>query len=132
MQENTKIKTAKIIMLLAAIYNLFWGAVISIYPQILLFGNPATDFLLIILRCVGMLVGVYGIAYWFASTNPQRYWPLVLVGFIGKFLGPFGTAYYIYMGKLPASFLWVNVWNDLIWLFPFAWVMYVALTTKQD
>jgi hypothetical protein len=25
MQENTKIKTAKIIMLLAAIYNLFWG-----------------------------------------------------------------------------------------------------------
>ncbi|MBE9664337.1 hypothetical protein IRJ16_20820 [Mucilaginibacter myungsuensis] len=117
-------------MLLAAIYNLFWGAVISLYPDILLFGNPPTPFLLIILRCVGMLVGVYGIAYWFASRDPERYWPLILVGFIGKFLGPFGTAYYMYVGQLPVSFLWVNVWNDLIWLVPFGWVMWMAVKDK--
>ncbi|MFD0764273.1 hypothetical protein ACFQZI_05380 [Mucilaginibacter lutimaris] len=84
---TTKLKAAKTIMLLAAIYNIFWGIVISAYPQIILFGNPPTDFLLIILRCVGMLVGVYGIAYYFASKDPVAYWPLILVGFIGKVLG---------------------------------------------
>ncbi|WP_202020466.1 hypothetical protein [Mucilaginibacter mali] len=131
MQYISKLKWAKLIMLLAAIYNLFWGAVISLYPQLLLFGNPPTDFLLIILRCVGMLVGVYGIAYWFASRDPERYWPLILVGFIGKFLGPFGSAYYIYVGQLQPSFIWMNVWNDLIWLLPFAWVMWLVLVTRK-
>ena len=87
MTNTTKLKYAKGIMFLAALYNIFWGLVISAYPQILLFGNPPTDFLLIILRCVGMLVGVYGIAYYFASRDPNAYWPLILVGWIGKLLG---------------------------------------------
>ncbi|GAB3907730.1 hypothetical protein [Mucilaginibacter boryungensis] len=130
MQKPLKQKVAETIMLLAAIYNLCLGIIISIYPQLLLFGNPPTNFLLIILRCVGMLVGVYGIAYWFASRNPQRYWPLILVGFIGKFLGPVGAVYYVYLGQLQPNFLWVNVWNDLIWLLPFAWVIYQATTHK--
>jgi hypothetical protein len=104
MNNTTKLKAAKTIMLLAAIYNIFWGIVISAYPQIILFRNPPTDFLLIILRCVGMLVGVYGIAYYFASKDPVAYWPLILVGLIGKVLGPIGSVYYIWLGKLPPSF----------------------------
>ncbi|GGH02176.1 hypothetical protein [Mucilaginibacter phyllosphaerae] len=124
---NTKLRAAKTIMLLAAIYNIFWGIVISAWPQIILFGNPPTDFLLIILRCVGMLVGVYGIAYYFASKDPVAYWPLILVGFIGKVLGPIGSVYYIWLGKLAPAFFWVNVWNDMIWLLPFGWIIYQAL-----
>nr|WP_197486702.1 hypothetical protein [Mucilaginibacter sp. L294] len=122
-----KLKAAKTIMLLAAVYNIFWGIVISAYPQIILFGNPPTDFLLIILRCVGMLVGVYGITYYFASKDPVAYWPLILVGFIGKVLGPIGSVYYIWLGKLAPSFFWVNVWNDMIWLLPFGWIIYQAV-----
>lgn len=127
MKPITKLKYARLIMLLAAIYNIFWGLVISAYPQILLFGNPPTDFLLIILRCVGMLVGVYGIAYYFASRDPNAYWPLILVGWIGKLLGPIGSVYYIAIGKLAPSFFWVNVWNDIIWLIPFGWIIYMAV-----
>src|ERR1700761_3322913 len=117
-------KSAKLIMLLAAIYNLVWGAIISIDPQLILFSNQETPFILILLRCIGMLVGVYGIAYYFASKDPVRYWPLVFVGFIGKLLGPPGALYYIYTGELTPSFLWVNVFNDLIWLIPFGWILY--------
>ncbi|RWY54352.1 hypothetical protein EPL05_06085 [Mucilaginibacter gilvus] len=117
-------------MLLAAAYNIFWGLVISAYPQILLFGNPPTDFLLIILRCVGMLVGVYGIAYYFASRDPVAYWPLILVGWIGKLLGPIGSVYYIVLGKLSPAFFWVNVWNDIIWLLPFGWIIYTAVKKR--
>ncbi|MEO6149300.1 MAG: hypothetical protein ABIN95_00830 [Mucilaginibacter sp.] len=115
-------------MLLAALYNLFWGAVISLYPQIILFGNPPTPFLLIILRCVGMLVGVYGVAYYYSSLNPAKYWPLIFVGFIGKALGPFGSVYYVYIGELPSSFFIVNIFNDMIWLVPFGWIIWQAIT----
>ncbi|MET3979548.1 hypothetical protein ABIB62_002133 [Mucilaginibacter sp. UYP25] len=136
MQPTTKLKWAKFIMFFAAVYNIFWGAVISSYPQTILFGNPPTDFLLIILRCVGMLIGVYGIAYYFASLNPTAYWPLIFVGWLGKLLGPFGSVYYIMQGKLTPAFLWVNLWNDIIWLYPFGWIIYATfkgqLSTSKE
>ena len=119
-------------MVCAAVYNLFWGGLISVYPQVLLFNNPPLPFILILLRCVGMLVGVYGIAYYFASKDPVRYWPLIFVGFLGKLLGPPGALYYIYTGKLTPSFLWVNVFNDLIWLFPFGWILYQIWKRRLD
>ena len=130
MNQNTKLKWAKFTLFIAGIYNIFWGLVISAYPQVILFGNPPTEFLLIILRCVGMLVGVYGIAYYFASRDPYKYWPLILVGFIGKVLGPIGSVYYIVLGRLNPDFFIVNVFNDIIWLYPFGWVIYQAITKQ--
>ncbi|MEP6610454.1 MAG: DUF4166 domain-containing protein [Mucilaginibacter sp.] len=84
------------------------------------------------LKCIGMLVGVYGIAYYFASKDPEKYWPLIFVGFAGKLLGPVGAFYYVYLGEITPSFLWVNVFNDLIWLFPFGWVLYHAWKGKLN
>lgn len=130
MISSTKLKWARFILFLAAIYNIFWGALISLDPQIILFDDTASVFMLIVLRCVGMLVGVYGIAYYFASRHPEKYWPLILVGFIGKILGPIGAFYYVWTGGLKPGFLMVNVFNDLIWLFPFGWVIYQALTGR--
>jgi hypothetical protein len=124
MDYINKLKWAKFIMFLAAVYNLFWGFVISLWPSIILFDSSATSFMLIVLRCVGMLVGVYGIAYYFASLDPKRYWPLILVGLIGKVLGPIGAVYYVVLGKMQPDFLWVNVFNDLVWLYPFSWILY--------
>ena len=66
----SKLSVAKLIMFLAAIYNLVWGAIISTDPQLILFGYPETPFVLILIRCIGMLVGVYGVAYYFASKDP--------------------------------------------------------------
>ena len=43
-------------------------------------------------QCIGMIVGVYGIGYLAASTDPVRHWPIVLVGFLGKIFGPIGYA----------------------------------------
>jgi len=120
----SKLKLAKLIMLLAAIYNAVWGVVISISPQVILFDYPSTPFTLILLRCIGMLVGTYAIAYYFASRDPAKYWPLIFVGFIGKVLGPIGSAYYILAGELTLKFLNVNLLNDLIWLIPFGWILW--------
>ena len=127
----SKLRTAKFIMLLAAIYNAVWGIVISVYPQIILFDYPATPFTLILLRCIGMLVGTYAIAYYFASKDPMKYWPLILVGFIGKVLGPIGSGYFVVFGVLFFFFFYVNLLNDLIWLIPFGWILWQVQGDKQ-
>ena len=129
--NTMQLKAAKIILFIAALYNMFWGGVISVYPQLILFGNAPTTYMLILIRCIGMLVGVYGIAYYFASRDVQRYWPLVLVGLIGKVLGPIGAVYYVWLGTLEPQFLWVNVFNDLIWLYPFGWIVYLGWKNEK-
>ena len=130
MNKIIRLRWAKWIMYCAAIYNLFWGALVSLYPQIILFGNAPAVYLLILIRCIGMLVGVYGIAYYFASKDPVRYWPLILVGLTGKVLGPIGAVYYVMNNLMPAGFLWVNVFNDLIWLLPFTWILCSIFTRR--
>ncbi|MGZ3750308.1 MAG: hypothetical protein ACXVB0_15055 [Mucilaginibacter sp.] len=130
MDRRLKLKWAKVILIVAALYNAFWGILISIYPQMILFGNPSTGFLLMMLRCICMLVGVYGIAYYFASREPVRYWPLILVGLIGKIIGPIGAVYYVWLGEIKPNFLYVNLFNDLIWIVPFGWILYQVLSNK--
>jgi len=111
-------------MSLAAIYNIFWGILIAIHPTVILFDDSKSIFVIIVLQCIGMLVGVYGIAYYFASLDPARYWPLILVGLIGKVLGPIGSLHYIFTKQLDSSFFLINVFNDIIWIFPFCWILY--------
>src|SRR3954469_8853447 len=102
-QETIRI-ISRLIMTFAAIYNIFWGVLISIYPKVILFDDSDSIFVFIVLQCVGMLVGVYGVAYYFAARDPARYWPIILVGLIGKILGPIGSLHYIFTNQLDASF----------------------------
>ena len=70
-------------------------------------------------QCIGMIVGVYGVGYLVAATDPRRHWPIVLVGFLGKLFGPIGFLMSALNGTLPWSFGWINITNDLIWWIPF-------------
>lgn len=121
-------------MLIAAgIYNLAWGSWVIAFPSQLftLTGVPAPLYPSI-WQCVGMIVGVYGLGYLIAAGSPLRHWPIVLVGLLGKVFGPIGMLYQLAMlppgdpARLPASWLWINLTNDLIWWVPFAAILYHA------
>ena len=75
----------------AGIYNLLWGGLTVLLPSWLFtltgMEQPRYPF---IWQCVGMIVGVYGIGYLAAASDPVRHWPIVLVGFLGKIFGPLG------------------------------------------
>ena len=117
----------KPLLLAAGVYNLLWGAFIVFFPlaPFRWFGMQPPNYPEI-WQCVGMIVGVYGIGYAIAAYDPLRHYPIVLVGFLGKFFGPIGFLHAACTGKLPWSFGWVNVTNDLIWLVPFAVILYRA------
>ncbi|MCC9608368.1 redoxin domain-containing protein [Blastopirellula sp. JC732] len=119
----------KYLLLAAGAYNFIWGAAAIFAPSAMLswLQVDATGSTLAFWQCIGMLVGVYGLAYLIAATDAYRHWPLVLVGFIGKVLGPIGFLFAYGAGTLPLTFGWMNLTNDLIWWAPFAMILWGAV-----
>lgn len=112
------------VLIAAGVYNLLWGAWAISWPQgyFRSAGMPDINYPQI-WQCVGMIVGVYGIGYIIAASNPVRHWPIILVGFLGKLLGPIGFLQNAISGVWPWKMGWINVTNDLIWLIPFALIL---------
>lgn len=110
----------KITLKLAAIYNVAWGCIAIFLPiqsfEVLGMPPPVYPQLW---QCIGMIVGVYGLGYWIAGTNPLIHWPIVLVGFLGKIFGPIGFSMAIMKDELPLIFGVHIITNDLIWWIPF-------------
>lgn len=108
-------------LIAAGVYNLLWGALTVLRPMWLFelasIDPPNYPF---IWQCVGMIVGVYGIGYLAAASDPVRHWPIVLVGFLGKIFGPIGYADGVLRGEVPPGFGITIPTNDLIWWIPFA------------
>lgn len=110
---------------LAGVYNVLWGAWAVLFPEhfwsLLRMDQPNYPFLW---QCIGMIVGVYGLGYWIAATDPVRHWPIVLVGLLGKVLGPIGfiDAHFV-RDLVPLRFGLVLLTNDLAWWIPFALIL---------
>lgn len=111
---------AKMTLKIAALYNILWGALIIFFPHALFdfAGLPRMNYPGV-WQCVGMIVGVYGIGYWIAASDPQRHWPIVLVGFLGKIFGPIGFIQALYLGVFNLKFGLTIITNDLVWWVPF-------------
>lgn len=108
----------------AGVYNLVWGALTVLFPNWLfsLTGMESPNYPFI-WQCVGMIVGVYGIGYLAAATDPMRHWPIVLVGFLGKIFGPIGYLQGVARGEVPPAFGVTLPTNDLVWWVPFALIL---------
>lgn len=110
---------------IAAIYNIAWGAWAVLdprFPFLLIGATPPTD--AYIWQCLGMVIGVYGIGYWLAASDPARHWPIVLVGLLGKIFGPIGFVWTGLITREAPTSLWPTlITNDLIWWLPFALIL---------
>ncbi|BAO56596.1 hypothetical protein [Nonlabens marinus] len=110
----------KLTLQLAAIYNILWGAWVVLFPQMfweLVGMEPLNQPM--VWQGMGMVIGVYGLGYWWASYDPMRHWPIVAVGMLGKILGPLGFVFNYAQGKVPFEFIYTLITNDFIWWIPF-------------
>jgi hypothetical protein len=100
----------------AAVYNAAWGATNVVWPRqalrVLGVTEPEPPFAW---QTVGMMVGSYAPAYWWASRDPLARAPLVAVGLAGKILGPIGFLWAVKTKRLPLRFGLTIVANDLLW-----------------
>ncbi len=109
---------------MAAVYNLLWGGFIVLFPTLPFqwIGIEPPNYPAI-WQCVGMIVGVYGVGYACAATDPFRHWPIVLVGLLGKIFGPIGFVWAAGKGELPWIAGATILTNDLIWWLPFGLIL---------
>lgn len=108
----------------AAVYNVVWGAIAVLFPsQMFQWAGMQPPNYPELWQCIGMIIGVYGVGYAIAATNPVQHWPIVLVGLLGKILGPIGFLHTAWHGSLPWRAGWTIVTNDLIWWLPFAAIL---------
>ncbi|WP_010135963.1 hypothetical protein [Ochrovirga pacifica] len=117
---------------IAAIYNLVWGAWVVLFPHHFfdLVGLERLN-LPMIWQGVGMIVGVYGLGYWWASYHPLKHWPVITVGFLGKIFGPIGFVMNYAQGLVPFDFFYTLIFNDLIWWIPFGNILWKVHTQQK-
>lgn len=133
MQSQTFPSWMKLVLAAAGFYNIVWGALVVFAPGLFFdWAGMAQPNYPELWQCIGMIVGVYGVGYWIASSDPLRHWPIVLVGFMGKVLGPLGMGKALWEGRFPLSFTWINVTNDLIWWVPFGMILVAAAKTAEE
>ena len=126
----------KVALVLAGVYNLLWGGAVVLFPATTYrYGGlwtPDRPLVNVSLwQCIGMIVGVYGIAYLAASRDPVRHWPVVLAGLLSKILGPLGAIGGALKGDLPWSAVTTNLFNDFLWWLPFALILRRAWTAYR-
>jgi len=109
-----------LVLRVAAVYNIVWGAWQVLAPDsfFALMGMTPMNHPMV-WQGLGMVIGLYGLAYYWASYDYIRHWPIVMIGLMGKVFGPLGYIYNIAMGTAPPSFGYTLIPNDLIWWIPF-------------
>ncbi|MFV1884453.1 MAG: alkyl hydroperoxide reductase [Balneola sp.] len=117
---------------LAAFYNILWGAWVVLFPNHFfeLVGMEAPLHTLI-WQGMGMVIGVYGLGYWWAAQDPLTHWPIVAVGFLGKIFGPLGFFVNYAQGKVPFEFFYTLITNDFMWWIPFFLILKEANKEKK-
>lgn len=105
----------------AALYNLVWGTVNILFPNLFfdLVGMPQPNYPAL-WQVVGMFVLVYAPAYWWVARFPARHRHFIVIGLLGKLLGPIGFVWSAGTGQLPLAFGLTILTNDLIWWPAFA------------
>jgi hypothetical protein len=110
----------KLTLRIAAVYNLIWGAWVVLFPNHffdLVGMEPLNQPM--VWQGMGMVIGVYGLGYWWAANDPLTHWPIVAVGFLGKLFGPIGFFLNYATGNVPFGFFYTLITNDFIWWIPF-------------
>jgi peroxiredoxin len=108
-----------------------WGAWVVLSPEAAFrLAGIAVPNYIELWQCIGMMIGVYGIAYALAATNPMAHWPIVLAGLVGKILGPIGFVHGALAGRFPWTAGVTILTNDVIWWAPFSLILYKVYQEK--
>jgi hypothetical protein len=115
----------KLILKIAAVYNILWGLWVGLFPnqffELVGMAQPTHP---TIWQGMGMVIGVFGLGYWWASYSPMRHWPIVAVGFLGKIFGPLGFFINYFRGEIEFGFFYTLITNDFIWWIPFGYILW--------
>lgn len=124
---SRKSKSFFVILAIAGLYHIVWGTTVVFFPGFWfrLAGMHIPNYPEL-WQYIGMEEAVFGLGYLFASSNPVGHWRIVLLGFATKIFAALGFAFYFFQGREPEAAFNMILMNDLLWLVPFALILYNA------
>ncbi len=78
-------------------------------------------------RSLGLISGVLGLAFLIAAKDPVHNWLIVLFGLIKSIVATIVVGLAIFSGDLPPASILLLFINDLVWIVPFAYILYAAV-----
>ena len=108
-------------------YNILWGILIILFTDAFFHSlNISVPDYIQLWQITGLLVGIYGIGYLIAASNILRFWPIIFIGLLVKTAVIIG--YLVNVGKpeIPDELGWIVLFNDAVWVIPFAMILYYA------
>jgi peroxiredoxin len=112
-----------LVIRIAAVYHFFLGAYMAVFPEHLfsLLGIHPPDYIFI-WESLGVLVAVYGMAYFLASYNILRHYPVILIGLMSNTFVTIAFIYAYVSNQIHANFFWLVFINDILWLGPLIFI----------
>lgn len=78
-------------------------------------------------RTLGLVSGMVGLAMFVASRNPVRHWQIMVFGLIKSVVVAGIVAVSVSTGDLPPAALFMIIVDDLIWIPPFAMILWAVI-----
>ena len=118
----------RIALLLSAAYHVLFAVWTNAWPfhGFDLLGIPRPNHPML-WRTLGLLSGFLGFALFLAASDPIRHWLIVLLGFAKAVAASVIVALAISENTLPAGCLLFLVIDDLVWIFPYAAILWITL-----
>ena len=137
MPRPVSLRWPTIVLVIAGAYNLIWSGCMILLPleSFAWSGMEKHDKPLHypqLWQGLGMLIGVFGLGYLLAATDPARHWGLVLIGLVSKVLGGLGSVSAVVTGQGPPWTILLTLVNDLAWWLPFALILRHAYRTRRE
>ena len=127
--ENCRAKRwMRLALLLSAAYHILFAVWTNAWPfhGFDLLGIPRPNHPML-WRTLGMISGFLGFALFLAASDPVRHWVIVLLGFAKAVAASAIVAFAVSENTLPAtSFLFLVV-DDLVWIVPYAAILWITL-----
>jgi hypothetical protein len=119
-------------LLISAVYNIFWGFFIAIYPESFFhWVTESQKMLPEIIIWQGRAVLVMGIVYFFIALHPGKLWFLLFFGAFTKLAGGIWFYFAILETEIGKKAIFHLLMNDAIWI-PFMVVLgFKALAYKN-
>lgn len=81
----------------------------------------------ILWRAAGLISALFGVGFLIAARDPIRHWPLVLLGFAKATVVIALLLTSFFADELPAKALWLAFFDDFIWWFPLASILWATV-----
>ncbi len=116
------------VLFIAGIYHLLFALGANAWPHFCFdwAGIPRPNHP-VLWRAAGLVSAVFGVGFLISARDPIRHWPVILLGFAKATLVIVLLVTSIFAEELPAKSLWLALFDDLIWWFPLAAILWATV-----